>query len=200
MIKYQADGTPEWLHQGGGTSYDFGQNVTFDQDNNPMFIGTCNQFPVTFTIDAAGKTFESSTSEAALYDQDGNFLGFVEPGIDLILAEESSGRPAIIGRENKIMACGSLLVNIPPAAIDDSVNTTENQPINIPVLNNDTDAEGDSLGVTDVTQGVNGSVTIESDSLSVTYLPNAGFMGSDNFMYTVSDGNGVQLPQRLPFS
>jgi hypothetical protein len=105
MIKYQADGTPEWLHQGGGTSYDFGRHVTFDQDSNPLFIGTCGQFPVDFSIDGAGTTAASSTSCAATYDIDGNFLEFVEPGNNVVTAEESSGNSVIIGTDGTVSPC-----------------------------------------------------------------------------------------------
>ena len=105
MIKYQADGTPEWLHQGGGTSYDFGKDVTFDQDSNPMFIGTCDRFPVEFTIDGAGTTAASSTSCAASYDLNGNFIDFVDPGNNLVIAQQSDGKSAIIGSENIVTPC-----------------------------------------------------------------------------------------------
>ncbi|XOF33552.1 MAG: CARDB domain-containing protein [Candidatus Electrothrix sp. YB6] len=105
MIKYQADGTPEWLHQGGGTSYDFGKDVSFDQDSNPLFIGTCGQFPVEFTIDGAGMTAASSTSCAASYDTNGNFIEFVEPGNNLVTAQQSDRRTAIIGSNNMITPC-----------------------------------------------------------------------------------------------
>jgi alpha-tubulin suppressor-like RCC1 family protein len=189
MIKYRSDGTPEWTHQAGGASRG-SMSVTLDETGNPLFTGAFNQYPAVFTTGPSGQTAMSNTSGAGLYNSNGNFLGFAEPGIDLILAEESSGRPAIIGRENKVMACDTLLVNIPPVASDDSMSTTEGQDINIAVLDNDTDAEGDNLSVTDVSQGVNGSVAIEPDGLGVTYTPDAGFIGSDSFTYTISDGNG----------
>ncbi|MCI5147651.1 MAG: hypothetical protein D3923_19465, partial [Candidatus Electrothrix sp. AR3] len=105
MIKYQADGTPEWLHQGVGTSYDFGRDVTFDQDSNPLFIGTCGQFPAEFTIDGAGTTAASSTSCAASYDSNGNFIEFADPGNNLVTAQQSDGNPVVIGSENMVTPC-----------------------------------------------------------------------------------------------
>ncbi|XCN71248.1 MAG: Ig-like domain-containing protein [Candidatus Electrothrix aestuarii] len=190
MIKYQSDGTLGWLRQGGGTSDDLAQDVTFDLDSNPIFIGTCAQFPAAFTTGGAGTIAASDTSCAGMYDSAGSFQGFIEPGTDLVLAEESTGRPAIIGWENKVMPCGSLLVNIPPAAANDTVSTLENQAVNIPVLDNDTDPEGNSLSVFEVTQGQYGSVAIASDGLSVTYTPDGGFIGTDSFDYTIDDGSG----------
>ncbi len=189
MAKYHADGTPEWIHQAGG-AYPSSMSVTLDKESNPLFIGDFREYPAAFSTSTSGQTAMSNTSGAGLYDPDGNFLGFLEPGIDLVLAEETSGRPVIIGRENKVMPCDTLLLNIPPVAADDTASTVEEQSVTISVLNNDSDPEGDSLSVTEVTQGANGSVAIEPDGLSVTYTPDAGFIGSDNFMYTVSDGNG----------
>lgn len=105
MIKYQADGTPEWLRQGGGTSYDFGQDVTFDQDSNLLFIGTCDRYPVSFTTDGAGTTVASSISCAATYDLDGNFIEFVEPGNNPVTAQQADGKAAIIGSGNMVTPC-----------------------------------------------------------------------------------------------
>jgi hypothetical protein len=58
------------------------------------------------------------------------------------------------------------------------------------VLANDSFAPdtGETLTVTAVTQGSNGSVTFTATGVS--YTPNANFFGSDSFTYTISDGNG----------
>jgi len=188
MIKYRSDGTPEWTHQAGGASRG-SMSVTLDETGNPLFTGAFNQYPAVFTTGPSGQTAMSNTSGAGLYNSNGNFLGFAEPGIDLILAEESLGNPSVIGRGNKVMPCDTLLLNIPPVAADDTVSTVEEQSVTVSVLNNDSDPEGDSLSVTEVTQGVNGSVAIEPDGLNVTYTPDAWFIGTDNFNYTIDDGN-----------
>ncbi|MEZ4709298.1 MAG: tandem-95 repeat protein [Caldilineaceae bacterium] len=80
-------------------------------------------------------------------------------------------------------------VNVAPVAVDDSATTNENTSVNIAVLANDTDADGDSLTVASVTQPTNGSAAIEVND-TVTYTPATGFSGSDSFTYTISDGNG----------
>ncbi len=49
------------------------------------------------------------------------------------------------------------------------------------------DMDGDPLSVTNVTQGVNGSVVVGADGKG-TYTGNYGFTGQDSFIYTVSDG------------
>jgi hypothetical protein len=75
----------------------------------------------------------------------------------------------------------------PPDAVDDAPSTAQDTPVAINVLANDTDPDGDSLTVTDVTQPVNGSVVNNNDG-TVTYTPNTGFFGSDSFTYTITDG------------
>src|SRR5207253_10379688 len=61
--------------------------------------------------------------------------------------------------------------------------------VNVAVLGNDTDVDGDTLSVAAVTQGAHGAVVINPDK-TVKYTPAANYNGSDAFTYTISDGNG----------
>jgi len=78
-----------------------------------------------------------------------------------------------------------------PVAVDDSATTPEDTPVTIGVLLNDTDPNGDNLGVIAVTQGAKGSVTFTPAGSTVTYTPNANATGSDSFTYQVSDFSGL---------
>jgi hypothetical protein len=80
-------------------------------------------------------------------------------------------------------------VNDPPVANDDAAATDEDTPVVIDVVANDTDADGDALSVTSVTDPPNGSAVNNLDG-SVTYTPDPDFNGTDSFDYTISDGNG----------
>ena len=80
-------------------------------------------------------------------------------------------------------------VNNPPIAVDDSRTTNEDAFIDIHVLSNDTDGDGDSLTVNSVTDPTNGSVVINANE-TVRYTPTSNSNGNDNFNYTVSDGKG----------
>ena len=79
-------------------------------------------------------------------------------------------------------------VNDPPTANDDSATTNQDVPVTVDVIANDSDPDNDPLSVDSVTQGANGSVSINGDG-TVTYSPNAGFFGTDSFTYVVSDGS-----------
>jgi len=69
----------------------------------------------------------------------------------------------------------------------DTATLNEDASVEIDVLANDTDAEGDISEVASVTNGANGSVTI-NDNGTVTYTPNANFNGADSFTYTNAEG------------
>ncbi len=81
-------------------------------------------------------------------------------------------------------------VNDPPTAKDDSATTQEDAAIvTIDVLANDMDPDNARLMVVSATQGVNGSVTINTDG-TLAYAPKKNFSGTDTFSYTLSDGEG----------
>jgi len=80
-------------------------------------------------------------------------------------------------------------VDDPPIAKKDNLITQEDIPATINVLANDIELDNDILKVMNVTQGMNGSVTMNTDG-ALTYTPNAEFHGSDQFTYTVVDGGG----------
>ncbi len=77
--------------------------------------------------------------------------------------------------------------NSSPIAVDDIIETTEETPITIDVLDNDTDADNDVLTISSLTAPQNG--TTEITSSAILYTPNSGFTGTDTFEYTVNDGN-----------
>ncbi len=79
-------------------------------------------------------------------------------------------------------------VNDAPVALGDVASTQKNTSVSIAVLANDTDVDGDPLGVTAVTQGINGTVSIDAGAGGVSYAPSAEFEGVDSFTYTMSDG------------
>ena len=80
--------------------------------------------------------------------------------------------------------------NVPddPVAGADGASTDENTAVTIDVLANDSDADGDTVSITGVTQPTNGSAA--NNGSDVTYTPATGFSGVDSFTYDISDGNG----------
>jgi hypothetical protein len=80
--------------------------------------------------------------------------------------------------------------NQEPVTQDDAYATEIESPLMVAapgVLANDTDADGDLLEASLTRNAENGSVTLMSDG-SFTYMPTAGFIGTDSFQYIVTDG------------
>lgn len=83
-------------------------------------------------------------------------------------------------------------VNDPPIAVDDVITITEDTPsITITVLANDSDPEGDPIGIVSTTAPTTGSITINlpPPTYTITYNPPLNFNGVVTFTYTISDGN-----------
>ena len=80
------------------------------------------------------------------------------------------------------------VANPAPVAANDTASTDEDAAVNIPVLANDVDPDGDDLTVTGAT-AASGTVVIEADG-TLTYTPNADFNGTDTITYTIDDGEG----------
>ena len=81
------------------------------------------------------------------------------------------------------------VANNPPQAVDDAVETSQAEPIEIMILANDTDAEEniDSSSLTIVTEPSNGVVSIALETGTITYTPNEDYTGTDTFSYKVCD-------------
>ena len=90
-------------------------------------------------------------------------------------------------------------VNDPPVAVNDTASTNDGSPaIQINVLSNDSDPDGDALTVTGTSGGA-GSTSLQAGRspahgivaftpTGVTYAATPGFVGTDTFDYTISDG------------
>jgi large repetitive protein len=83
-----------------------------------------------------------------------------------------------------------------PVARDDNASTNKNTAVTIGFLANDTDPDGDVLTVSITEEPLNGTATRNADN-TVTYTPNASFVGNDSFRYKASDGKGGESIARV---
>ena len=81
----------------------------------------------------------------------------------------------------------STTVNNPPNAVNDSILTNKDTSVTSDVLANDSDPDGDAITIVSVTNPPNGSANKNSGG-TITYTPDAGFVGTDSYQYTISDG------------
>jgi hypothetical protein len=162
--------------------------VIVTPDSADVPVGGTQQFTAT-VLDLHGNplacaaTWASDNPAVATVDGSGLATG-VSPGSATITATcQAASGSATLTVFNP---------NTPPVAQDDAFEAIGNftVPVDAPgVLANDTDGENDALqavpGTYPTTAG--GTVTINADG-SFTYLSAPGYVGADNFTYTVTDG------------
>jgi VCBS repeat-containing protein len=79
--------------------------------------------------------------------------------------------------------------NDPPVAAADTAAATEDTAVDVAVLVNDTDPNGDTLSVTNATDAPHGTTSVNANG-TVHYVPDANYNGGDGFSYSISDGHG----------
>ena len=86
------------------------------------------------------------------------------------------------------------VTNQPPTALDDSATTVRDHAVPVPVTRNDRDPDDPDGYPTRVlvSTPINGSADLRPDD-TVVYTPNSGFIGQDQFQYSLCDDilNGV---------
>ena len=107
-------------------------------------------------------------------------------GVDTFTYEASDGNGGF--DTATVTVTVSAAANNPPVAVDDSDSTVVDTAVVVDVLANDTDPDTDTLTVSAVTQGANG--TVVNNTTNVTYTPNALWTGIDTFTYEASDSDG----------
>jgi len=78
--------------------------------------------------------------------------------------------------------------NFPPFANNDDTATSKGNAVTVDILNNDVDCDDPTIikqSTQSTNQPSNGSVTIQDTT--ATYTPDAGFSGTDQFRYSISD-------------
>lgn len=82
------------------------------------------------------------------------------------------------------------VTNPAPAAVDDTIATPEDTPVDIDVTENDTDRDGDPLTVVPGSMAAGHGTVILNPDGSLRYVPDRDFDGTDRIVYTITDGNG----------
>ena len=138
------------------------------------FVGSASSIAQISEIDIFGK---ASTSAS---------------GKQLFGSSQSHSKHGKLGSDTIIFpADPSLSLNKPPDAKDDRIKTDVNKPVEIAILGNDKDPDGDKLKIMSVTSpSQNGGIVAINENGTVTFFPRNDNTGTDRFSYTVSDGEG----------
>ena len=125
------------------------------------------------------------------YDPDDDYTGLDS----LLYAIEDAG-----GNTDTATVRITVLFNQRPTAFNDSLTTFINEAAEIDVRDNDTDEEDDSLFILTIPDPPNnGNAEIINGGRAIRYTPRTGYLGNDQFDYTLTDGverNGSLIADR----
>ena len=162
-----------------------GQSVTLDED-------------VATQIDLSGNIGNGGALSYSVVTAPGKgTLSGIAPGLTYTPDENASGSDSFSYKVQygRAEIEASVAINInplndAPIAVDDNINSSRKR-ISIPVLLNDSDADGDTLTVISVGPTINGGRTsISDDGQTIEYRSKNRKVKTDSFEYTVSDGKG----------
>ncbi|MGB0513916.1 MAG: tandem-95 repeat protein, partial [Wenzhouxiangellaceae bacterium] len=136
-----------------------------------------------------------SNAQAFTFNADGSFD--YTPAADFS-GDDSFTYVANDGQANSAAALVTITVNPindPPVAVDDTAVTNEDVQVDIDVLANDSDVDGnlDPASVTVTTPPASGGTSVNPTNGVITYTKSADFNGADSFVYQVCD-DGTPLP------
>ena len=166
-----------------------------DPDGDRLAIAAINGVPLTpglpQTITIANGSVAVAIDGTITVSPDVSFSGDID--VPYTIADKDGATAAAI--------VTVVVPNSAPIAVDDTVTTDFEIPVEINPLANDTDAEGDELSITElngitlipgVAQTIvvpNGTVTKTADG-TITVTPQPGFAGDITIPYTIDDGIG----------
>ncbi|MCP4304966.1 MAG: DUF1349 domain-containing protein, partial [bacterium] len=148
-----------------------GDDWTFEYSNDGVNWTTAGSFTHAMTVTSAG-VFAGNTGDADGFTAQVDYF-------------ENTASPLTTEDGNPVP------VNEAPVAVDDALGTNADEVLIINVaadlLNNDTDANGNTLSLAGFTQPSHGTLIDNGDGM-LTYTPTQGYEGDDSFTYDVSDG------------
>ncbi|MEL7038275.1 MAG: Ig-like domain-containing protein, partial [Cyanobacteria bacterium J06592_8] len=183
-------------------------NITIISDNNPpvaednSFTGARNTTlflnPLENDTDPDGDPLSivniNTDGTEGIVETSGIGLRYIPArnfiGVDTFTYTISDGRGGTDTATVTITIPNEDPINNPPVANDNQVTTQIDQVITIDVLANDSDPDGDSISISAFDPNSSNGGTISQENNQLIYTPPQGFIGTDSFNYSISDGNG----------
>jgi len=149
-----------------------------DPDNDSLLI--------TSVANALNGNVSLNANNTVVFTPDANFISNQGGSFDYVVTDGNNN--------NSTGTVNITLNNAAPIANADQIDTVGNGSVFIAattLLSNDTDPENDPLSLTQVGQGINGTVSLDANG-DVQFIPNTNFgiQGSGSFVYTVEDSIG----------
>ena len=115
---------------------------------------------------------------------EGDIVDSGEPGEGTTSADDSAAR------EPEVREPDDNGIDDPPVAVDDPVTARSGASVPVQVTANDYDPDGEAIAVSSVGVPGHGVVDIGT-ATTVVYTPEPGYIGTDQFDYTIVDGDGT---------
>ncbi|MBY8975109.1 tandem-95 repeat protein [Rhodobacteraceae bacterium NNCM2] len=164
-------------------------DIQVDEDSDVTFDPAANDSDDDGDTVTATAIASQPANGTAVLNPDGTVTYTPDPDFNGNDSFEVTVSDGLGGSTNSTVSVTVNPVNDDPTAVDDGDTTTVDVPLVIDVVGNDIDVDGDVLSAINVTDGANGTTTVNPDG-TVTYTPDSGFVGDDSFTYDVTDGNG----------
>jgi hypothetical protein len=150
--------------------------------------GNTGNVTVTKNLSATAPCDWTAVSNSSFITVDSGASGSNNGTVNFTVAPNTTGS----ARSGSLTVAGrnvTITQDAAPIANNDTATTDEDTPVDINVLANDSEPDGDTLNINSITQGANGTVSINPDK-TIHYAPASNFFGSDSFTYTIDDGHG----------
>ncbi|WP_259058405.1 BspA family leucine-rich repeat surface protein [Salinibacter ruber] len=155
-----------------------GETVTFDASGSSDPDGQVQSYEWDFdddgTVEATGQTANTSFSSAG------------DVPVTLTVKDDDGSTDD---------TTQTVTVNAPPTASNDTTQTPQGVSVTTEALANDTDPDGrlDSSSVQIESSPSSGIISqVDTSTGAITYVPDAGFTGTDTYSYTVADTAGAR--------
>ena len=135
---------------------------------------------------------ENFTENIVITDNgDGTYYLYLEPAADQngIATVTVTATDSAMNTDIELLTLRVYAQNDPPTAVDDTVTIDEDDDIVLPLLDNDTDPEGDTLYIDYIEWPSHGTLSRSGDSF--TYDPYGNWNGTEVLAYTISDGRST---------
>jgi len=171
---------------GGTVTLDFDLDVPAGDYRIEIFANPSGADPTGY---GEGAAFVTAHSVAGHPGGSGSYSTTFAGSIgDVLTATATVDLPVGYGPTSELSAAYTVTPpNTPPLAVDDGAVTSEDVPVVVAVLGNDSDADGDPLVVDSFGQGGNGGVVDNGDG-TLSYTPDSDWNGIDSFTYRAGDG------------
>lgn len=120
--------------------------------------------------------------------------------IDSQLESENQSDEDSVDETQEVLLPDRTEKNTPPVAVDDDFGVRAGRTTILPVLQNDSDADGDFMTATPASQPSLGTVGVARDGAALQITVDAAMTGSSVFEYEVSDGRGGTARARVTLS